>query len=393
MRLHPPETKYTNVVEIGKFNMMWNVSIALIPIFLFLLGLHIYFGDVNWTTSLAAALLAGVNVAVLQQTRKYLSVGIWSVLLSVAICQSSIFLVHDSHIVTDIMWCVLTSFFAFFMFGWFVGSFTLLLNLTGLMIFLFMSEEFMVADKGIDPDVVDKRLLINVYYVGAALAFIIYKMMENNNDINKKYSEQIHRNEILMKEIHHRVKNNLQIISSLLRLQSFETDDEQVKAHFDEAIGRIRSMALIHEKMYHNDDMSEIDLPSYLISLSNDILHSHESKTNVDFKVVSEINRVDIKHVVPISLIFNELITNSLKHGFSGIKDPKIRLEIIVSGNQIKFLYSDNGKWKAPHSNNSFGLELIETLTEQIEGNYVRTYDEGTHYHFTFSKNQFFFKA
>lgn len=393
MRLHPPETKYTNVVEIGKFNMMWNVSIALIPIFLFLLGLHIYFGDVNWTTSLAAAILAGVNVAVLQQTRKYLSVGIWSVLLSVAICQSSIFLVHDSHIVTDIMWCVLTSFFAFFMFGWFVGSFTLLLNLTGLMIFLFMSEEFMVADKGIDPDVVDKRLLINVYYVGAALAFIIYKMMENNNDINKKYSEQIHRNEILMKEIHHRVKNNLQIISSLLRLQSFETDDEQVKAHFDEAIGRIRSMALIHEKMYHNDDMSEIDLPSYLISLSNDILHSHESKTNVDFKVVSEINRVDIKHVVPISLIFNELITNSLKHGFSGIKDPKIRLEIIVSGNQIKFLYSDNGKWKALHSNNSFGLELIETLTEQIEGNYVRTYDEGTHYHFTFSKNQFFFKA
>lgn len=373
--------------------MMWNVSIALIPIFLFLLGLHIYFGDVNWTTSLAAAILAGVNVAVLQQTRKYLSVGIWSVLLSVAICQSSIFLVHDSHIVTDIMWCVLTSFFAFFMFGWFVGSFTLLLNLTGLMIFLFMSEEFMVADKGIDPDVVDKRLLINVYYVGAALAFIIYKMMENNNDINKKYSEQIHRNEILMKEIHHRVKNNLQIISSLLRLQSFETDDEQVKAHFDEAIGRIRSMALIHEKMYHNDDMSEIDLPSYLISLSNDILHSHESKTNVDFKVVSEINRVDIKHVVPISLIFNELITNSLKHGFSGIKDPKIRLEIIVSGNQIKFLYSDNGKWKALHSNNSFGLELIETLTEQIEGNYVRTYDEGTHYHFTFSKNQFFFKA
>lgn len=393
MRLYPPETKYADVVEVGKFNMMWNVSVALIPIFLFLLILHIYFGDVNWTTSLAAALLAGLNVFVLWKSRKYVLVGVWSVMVAIAICQTSIFLVHDSHIVTDTMWCVLTGFFAFFIFGWIVGSLTLLLNLSGLLVFLFLAKDVMITEKGMHPDVVDQRLVINVFYVGAVLTFIIYKMMENIKHVNHKYSEQIHRNEILMKEIHHRVKNNLQIISSLLHLQSFETDDEKVKAHFDEAIGRIRSMALIHEKMYHNDDMSQIDLPSYLISLIKDILRSHESKKNVDFDVVSDIHRVDIKHVVPISLIFNELITNSLKHGFNNVEEAQIRLKIVLSGQQIKFLYSDNGQWQTPQSSNSFGLELIGTLTEQIEGKYERTIDNGTHYRFTFAKNHFFFNA
>lgn len=392
MTLKPPVTQYASYDEIGKFNMMWNVCLVLVPIFLILLGIHLLFGDINWYTSLAALLLAGGNLVILYKTRKYKVTAMWSVGIAVLICQASIILVNDSHIVTDTMWCVMTSFFTYFMFGWIAGTFVLLLNLTGLLIFLFTATGTVIESKGINANAVDGRLVVNVYYVAVALGFIIYKIVENNKLINKRYSEQIDRNEILLKEIHHRVKNNLQIISSLLRLQSFESDDPLVREQFGEAIGRIRSMALIHEKMYHDDDMSQIDLPSYLVSLANDIMYSSDTTSNVEFNVEAEIKQVDIKNIVPISLIFNELITNSIKHGLGDMKHGKIDLSIESNGGQMIFHYIDNGSWKEPETDMSFGLELIETLTGQMEGTCERWVEHGTHYRLIFDGDHFFFK-
>ena len=191
--------------------------------------------------------------------------------------------------------------------------------------------------------------------------------------------------------MHHRVKNNLQIISSLLKLQSFETESEEVKNHFNEAIGRIRSMALIHEKMYSNNDLSEINLESYLINLSKDICESMNANDDLMVKIQSELKRVDIKSMVPISLIFNELITNSLKHGIKDITDAKITITVTSNERLTEIYYSDNGTWIAPKKTATFGLELLETLASQLDGFVERSIENGTNYHFTFKTESLFY--
>ena len=389
--LQVPDTQYASFEEVGKFNMMWNVSLALIPIFSLLMLIHLFFGE-SWETSAAAVVVASSNIFILKSLRKYRFVAGYSTVLAIVICQASIFFIPDSHIVSDTMWCIMTSFFAYFMFGWLIGSFVLVLNLTGLIVFLLISGSGKVTNKGVVPEEVDSKMVINVFYVAIALGFIIYKIVQNNNEINRRYSEQIQRNEILLKEIHHRVKNNLQIISSLLRLQSFETDDALLKEHFEQAIGRIRSMALIHEKMYHDDDMSQINLSAYLVSLAKDIMNSNDSSVNVEFDGHSGVREVDIENIVPVSLIFNELITNSLKHGLKNTNDGRLTLEIKREGSKLHFHYADNGVWKEPAGESSFGLELIETLTEQLDGKCTREIGNGTRYHLIFKADHFFFK-
>jgi len=387
--IKPPKADYKSIDDIGKFSMIWNVSLVLVPIFFILVCLHAYHGDDSVKSSLAGMSVALLNVGVLSYTRKYKLVGLWSVIFGTLVCQASIFLINDSHLISDTMWCVLVGFFTFFLFGTRWGAFILLLNLSGLMIFLLNGSSFDVVGKGITMDQVNFKMVVNVYYVALTLAFVIYKMIQNNKEINSRYEKEIARNEILIKEIHHRVKNNLQIISSLLRLQAAETTNEKVIEHFSEAINRIRSMALIHEKMYHDDDLSSIDIPSYLEALAHDIVSSTQSNCKIEFKAESEINEIEIDNIVPISLIFNEMITNSLKHGFAKQDNGQIAVNIKLNDNKVLFHYFDNGSWKKPSSDKTFGLELLETLTDQLDGSFKREIKEGTHYYFEFDSKLF----
>lgn len=384
-----PETNYSSFDDIGKYNMIWNVSIILIPVFIFLLAIHVYFNDDNIATTSAGLLVAILNVLILIKSKKYLVVGIFSVVLGTLIVQVSIFIVDDSHLISDTMWCVLVGFFSFFLFGFQVGLVVLLLNLTGLLIFLMNGSTTDILNKGISIHQVDSRMVINVYYVALTMAFVIYKMSQNNKEINERYAKEIRRNEILIKEIHHRVKNNLQIISSLLRLQAAESTDEKVEEHFNEAISRIRSMALIHEKMYHEDDLSSINVSSYLNTLVNDIVDSIKPSCHIQINTVSEISEIDIENIVPVSLIFNELVMNSLKHGFANKNDGQIKIEITKEGGEIVFHYHDDGVWKEPTSKGTFGSELIDILTQQLDGTVKRVIDNGTHYYFIFKSKLF----
>lgn len=258
----PPLTRYSSIKDVGKFNMLWNVSLGLAFVFTVLFAIHISFRDDNWATSLAAFGVAVMDLLVLHQTRKYKLVGTLSIILGIFICQASVYFVEDSHILSDSMWCVLVSFFTFFLFGSLFGTIVLLVNLSFLVGYLMMADDIALATKGLTRNQVDIRMVVNVLYVALALSFIIYKMMKNNDEMIGRYELQTRQNEILLKEVHHRVKNNLQIVSSLLRLQAAENNNEKVIGQFEEAIGRIRSMALIHEKMYVNEDFSSIDVDS-----------------------------------------------------------------------------------------------------------------------------------
>ena len=159
--LKPPKTRYTSLEDVGKFEMIWNVSIALIPIFTLLIAIHLYFHDASWKTSLGAGLTAVLNVLVLYRIRKYKVIGALSVILGILICQASIFIINDSHLIADVMWCILIAFFTYFLFGSYIGTLVLMFNLTGMVIFLMNGSTHDILSKGFDIQNVDLRMVIN----------------------------------------------------------------------------------------------------------------------------------------------------------------------------------------------------------------------------------------
>ncbi|HEY9874720.1 MAG TPA: histidine kinase dimerization/phosphoacceptor domain -containing protein, partial [Candidatus Obscuribacterales bacterium] len=199
--------------------------------------------------------------------------------------------------------------------------------------------------------------------------------------------------EVLLKEIHHRVKNNLQIISSLLKLQSSYIKDEQTFGLFKDSQNRIRSMALIHEKLYQSKDLSRIDFAEYIRELTTNLLRSYgaNSKTVTLKTSISDI-RLTIDTAIPCGLIINELVSNSLKHAFSTEKESnEICLQLHSHhNNDFILIVSDNGIGLPPNidfkDTETLGLELVCTLTEQLEGTIEVDSSSGTKFNITFAE-------
>lgn len=383
-RFLPPKTNYNDLRDVGKYNLLWNISLSLIPVFLILLCIHIIFDDKSWSTSLGGLLVGSINVFALYKTRKYYHVAIWTTIIAVLLCQAVIFLIDDSHIISDSMWAIIIAFFTFFIFGIAWGSFVMAVNLFGLVyknIFLTGGQTFGFEQVYFKDYL---GLIINVVFVGAVLCYIIYQLVRDTNKVIDLYKSQIDKNDVLVKEIHHRVKNNLQVISSLLKLQSDDIGNEDLKGEFDDAIGRIRSMALIHEKMYQKEDLSDINIREYFDALANEITRSQEVTTKVKVNIKSNLVSVESKSLVPLSLIFNELMTNSVKHGFKNKNEGEIEVSFYSNDGSVMLNYSDNGKWIEPINKDSFGLEIIKILTEQLEGKCVRNTENKTEFQFTF---------
>ncbi len=192
---------------------------------------------------------------------------------------------------------------------------------------------------------------------------------------------------IMLQEIHHRVKNNLQIVMSMLRMQASKIESDEAKEHFADAINRVFTMSLIHQRLYESDNLSAIDFSGYLEALSADILKSSPQSKQIKKELFIEVKEIGMKSIVPIALIITELISNSAKHAFSTIDDPKITLRVNEGTHPgaIEMHYSDNGVWKSS-TNESFGMHLIEALTEQLDGSYeFGSSEEGTWFQFVFA--------
>lgn len=178
--------------------------------------------------------------------------------------------------------------------------------------------------------------------------------------------------ETLLSEIHHRVKNNLSIVSSLVELQKNSPDAGSEKS-FDEIQSRIKSIALVHEKLYENETFSEVDLSDYLDDLLNMIHFTFDSghkQVNIDRKLDSL--SVNIKRAVPIGLICNEMINNCYKYAFEGRDDGNIDVEFRVNGEKAVLIVKDDGVGLPENfeemKQQSLGMTLIEVLTKQVEG-------------------------
>lgn len=226
--------------------------------------------------------------------------------------------------------------------------------------------------------------LFNIFFKVQKFAYS--KLTEVNAQLikqNTQINQQNHEKTILVKEIYHRVKNNLQIIISLLRIQSSNLDDENTKVAFQEAINKIMSMALIHQKLYQNEKLSNIEFEEYASELIKTILESANLDKEINLNVISEINTISLEALVPIGLIINELTSNSIKHAFGNkVVRPEINLTASYANlskkNKIKLVYSDNGQWKEfdNQSSNHFGLSLMEDLAEQLDGSMTIEKDE-----------------
>jgi two-component sensor histidine kinase len=192
----------------------------------------------------------------------------------------------------------------------------------------------------------------------------------------------------LIKEIHHRVKNNLQIIISLLRLQQSEIVNEEARSNFTEAINRVMVMSSIHQRLYQEKEVSRIDLKSYLSDLAEDLKMIFQTEKKIDVHITSTYGEIDLKTLVPLGLLLNELISNSYKYAFNAVAEGEIKIDHCENQDKFDLIYSDNGTWREQESNRaSFGLDLINILSEQLNGSFAFTTNEtGTRYHFSLSK-------
>ena len=206
-----------------------------------------------------------------------------------------------------------------------------------------------------------------------------------------KLEQALKDKEMLMKEIYHRVKNNLMVISSLLNLQSRYIKDEEAKAMFKQSQERAQSMAMIHERLYRSADLKHINFGDYIRKLAQDLFRTYVSDpSRIKLEMDVDDVMIDINIAIPLGLMVNELISNSMKHAFPGDYSGKIRVKFKEHDSQCMLEVSDTGVGFPPEfefeKSDSLGLQLINSLTQQISGELELESNHGTTFKITFQQ-------
>jgi two-component sensor histidine kinase/CBS domain-containing protein len=219
--------------------------------------------------------------------------------------------------------------------------------------------------------------------------------IRQRQQIEEQLKASLKEKESLLKEIHHRVKNNLQIISSVLRLQSDFIQDEAILSLFNDSQNRIRSMALIHEKLYKSKDLLRVHMEDYIHDLTAGLCPSYTSRTgDVDLHIEASDVYLNIDTAIPCGLIIHELVSNSLKHAFPGSQAQENRVKILLqphrNGLQYLLTVSDNGIGFPEDVNfretDTLGLELVCVFTEQLDGSVDLESNGGTTFTVAFTE-------
>jgi PAS domain S-box-containing protein len=213
---------------------------------------------------------------------------------------------------------------------------------------------------------------------------------KKNNEI--QLTKSLQEKEVLLKEVHHRVKNNLQVISSILNLQSSYVKDENTLNILRESQNRVKSMSFIHESLYRSNDFSEVNFSEYINNLASNILHTFSHGNN---PVMLELDlgqyKLNLDQAIPTGLIVNELITNAMKYAFKSINDPVLFIALQIKGDLVSIRIEDNGIGLPDNfsieESDSLGLQLVTTLIEQLDGEMSVKVQNGTKYLITFVKS------
>ncbi|MCW9708798.1 sensor histidine kinase [Fodinibius salsisoli] len=233
--------------------------------------------------------------------------------------------------------------------------------------------------------------LLLLFVIGAAIWILsLRRKMEQKT---KKIKQSLEEKEILLREIHHRVKNNLSIISGLLELQKDTSTEPTTKVALQNSQARIRSMALIHDKLYQTDSLSDIELNVYLRELVEGIsatLDNNHQRVALNFDL--DQTEIDIDKVVPCGLLVNELVVNAYKHAFSTVEEGELTLKLKNHNHKVVLTIADNGPGLpedfALGTGDSLGSMLIQTFANQLDADlHIDRSHEGVAFVFTFPAN------
>jgi len=249
--------------------------------------------------------------------------------------------------------------------------------------------EFRILAKDGQTKIVEPAT-VSIGEKGEAKVIGILRDVTERKQAEERIKTSLREKDVLLREIHHRVKNNMQIISSLLRLQSRLIKDSKMVEMFKESQNRIRSMALIHEKLYQTDDLSRINFAEYIRSLTVHLFHTYRVNPNI-VKMNTEVEEVylSINKAIPCGLVINELVSNALKHAFPDSKKGEIQIKLYSNRqNRTKLVVSDDGIGLPENLNiqepETLGLQLVYDLVKQIEGTVKLDRTEGTTFYISF---------
>ena len=277
---------------------------------------------------------------------------------------------------------------------------TLYLNLNLLIIILIYSQS--IVDFSFVKDVVPEKsknlfalfsVLFSVYLLGGVFGKNLLHAHHNLYKTKSELEDKIVEKETLIKEVHHRVKNNLQTISSLLSLQSRNNNDIKIKSLLKSSQNRVISMAMIHEMLYMRKDLSRIEYKSYVQELAEYLIRSIKgTSSNITLTVDIPDLKLNLDTAVPLGLLINEIVTNALKYGIVEDKKGKIHIQLRPEGEgQYLLEISDDGQGFSDtityKNSKSLGLKLIHNLVRQLQGSVERQASNiGTHYHIRFKE-------
>lgn len=204
-------------------------------------------------------------------------------------------------------------------------------------------------------------------------------------------SQQADRLQWMMKELHHRVKNNLQIVSSLLNLQGYRVRDEQGSAALRESQLRVQAMSLMHQRLYQVDDVSLINFRLYLTDLAETLMKAYGyNPDDFDLDIQVEQEMLDVDTVMPLGLLVNEIMTNAFKYAYKNLARPSLQIRLTGREQQLDLTVADNGPGipAGIPAGGGFGQQLIQALTKQLKGSYTLENTNGARYHFSIPYQQ-----
>lgn len=229
----------------------------------------------------------------------------------------------------------------------------------------------------------------------SSMAYLVSLGLEasERKKVEKKLRASLDEKELLMKEIHHRVKNNLTVISSLLNLQSHYIHDKETLDIFRESQNRARSMALIHEKLYKSNDLRKITFGEYLRNLTEQLFYSYNISPRINLNMEIENLDVDINTSVPLALIVNEIISNSLKHAFEGQNTGNVSIKFYKKADEYELIIEDDGIGFPDDLDfkniNSLGIQIVNSLTNQLNGRIAMERTIGTKFTLNFKDKSY----
>jgi PAS domain S-box-containing protein len=209
-------------------------------------------------------------------------------------------------------------------------------------------------------------------------------------EAEKQMKDSLAEKEALLREVHHRVKNNMQIIISLLHLQSYQVKDDYDRKIFRDSQDRVKTMAMVHEKLYASSDLARIDFTDYIRSLASELFASYKVGPNIKLEINGAEVLLDIFTAVPSGLIVNELLTNSIKHAFPDGKEGKIFIKLRKKSKTYHITLADDGVGLPDDidfkNTKTFGLQLVNMLMDQLDGTIEINQKDGTEFKITFKE-------